>query len=241
MGYRLRWERRRGDERGMGVEFRAFSVIAPGEDWGLGNAEVGWAAFLLQRDYRAYYVDKGAAGRVFVQPSRQITRAVEVRRDGQTTTPAQDPWTVCRNDQAWRPNPPIDDGHYTTVGATATIDTRNDRVEPSAGWYVRAQLENGRSKDVSPQSGVPAAVRRPIPTDGSYQFTRAFLDVRRYTRVSPSGRVNLRFLAGGWLGGDPLPLQRRLSVGGPHPLAGYRFRPSGRNGDLPHAAVAGTP
>src|SRR3989442_7199105 len=50
----------------------------------------------------------------------------------------------------------------------------------------------------------------------------------------------MRFLAGGWLGGDPLPLQRRLSIGGPDPLAGYRFRASGCNGDIADAAFAGT-
>jgi len=50
---------------------------------------------------------------------------------------------------------------------------------------------------VTPQTGVPAAVRAPIPTDGSYAFSRVFLDFRRYTRVARSGRMNLRLFAGG--------------------------------------------
>src|SRR2546430_8861220 len=33
--------------------------------------------------------------------------------------------------------------------------------------FLRARLENSRSEDVTPQTGVPAAVRGPIPTDGS--------------------------------------------------------------------------
>jgi hypothetical protein len=44
--------------------------------------------------------------------------------------------------------------------------------------------------------------------------------------------VSLRLVAGGWLGGDPLPLQRRLSIGGPDPLAGYGFRHSACNRDI---------
>ncbi len=64
--------------------------------------------------------------------------------------------------------------------------------------------------------------------------------MRRYTRVSPSGRVNLRLLAGGWLGGDPLPLQQRLSIGGADPLAGYGFRRSACNQDITDAAFTGT-
>src|SRR5438309_1369111 len=128
--------------------------------------------------------------------------AVEVRRDGQTSVAARDPWTLFRHDQPWRPNPPIDEGHYTTLSGTVTFDTRNDRTDPTAGWLLSARLESSRSQDVSPQTGVPTTVRRAIPTDGSYKFTRAFFDLRRYTRVSPSGRVNLRLLAGGGLGGD---------------------------------------
>src|SRR5438445_1118853 len=219
---------------------RADDAVVPVEDWGLHNAEIGWSAFLFQRDYRDYYLSKGLAGRVFVQPTRLLHLALDVRHEWQTSVAARDPWTLFRHDQPWRPNPPIDAGHYTTVSGTVTLDTRNDRTDPTAGWFVSAQLESSHSKDVSPQTGVPTTVRRPIPTDGSYRFTRAFFDLRRYTRVSPSGRVNLRLLAGGWLGGDPLPLQRRLSIGGPDPLAGYGFRGSACNRDITDAAFRGT-
>ncbi len=240
LGYMLRTELRSGEVPAYGAEFRAYDVVLPVEDWGLHSAEIGWAAFLFQRDYRDYYLSKGIAGRLFVQPARLLHFTIELRRDWQTSVAARDPWTLFRNDQPWRPNPPIDEGHYTTVSGAITLDTRNDRADPTAGWFLTALLDNSRSDDVSPQTGVPAAVRGPIPTDGSYQFTRAFFDLRRYTRVSPSGRVNLRLLAGGWLGGDPLPLQRRLSIGGADPLAGYGFRRSACNRDIIDAAFART-
>jgi hypothetical protein len=212
---------------------------APVEEWGLRSAEVGWAAFLFHRDYRDYYLSKGLAGRVSLRPERALTVALELRHDWQTSVAARDPWTVFRNEHAWRANPPIDDGHYTTLSGALSLDTRNDRADPTAGWLVRALFENSRSHDVRPATGVPAAVRGPLPTDGSYQFSRVFLDIRRYARVSPSGRVNLRFLTGGWVGGDPLPLQRRLSIGGPDPLAGYGFRSSACNRDIADPAFAG--
>ena len=240
LGYLLRTELRSGEVPAYGAELRAYDAVVPVEDWGLHNAEIGWAAFLFQRDYRDYYLSKGLAGRVFVRPARPLQLAVEVRRDGQTSVAARDPWTLFRHDQPWRPNPPIDEGHYTTLSGTVTFDTRNDRTDPTAGWLLSARLESSRSQDVSPQTGVPTTVRRAIPTDGSYKFTRAFFDLRRYTRVSPSGRVNLRLLAGGWLGGDPLPLQQRLSIGGADPLAGYGFRRSACNQDITDAAFTGT-
>ena len=240
LGYLLRTELRSGEVPAYGAELRAYDAVVPVEDWGLHNAEIGWAAFLFQRDYRDYYLSKGLGGRVFVRPARLLRLSVEWRRDWQTSVAARDPWTLFRHDQPWRPNPPIDEGHYTTLSGTVTFDTRNDRTDPTAGWLLSARLESSRSQDVSPQTGVPTTVRRAIPTDGSYKFTRAFFDLRRYTRVSPSGRVNLRLLAGGWLGGDPLPLQQRLSIGGADPLAGYGFRRSACNQDITDAAFTGT-
>src|SRR2546430_12482691 len=44
------------------------------------------------------------------------------------------------------PNPPIDAGHYTTLSGTVTLDTRNDRTDPTAGWFMSAQLESSRSR-----------------------------------------------------------------------------------------------
>jgi hypothetical protein len=240
LGYRLRTELRAGEVPAYGVELRAYDVVAPIEDWGLHRAEVGWAAFLFQRDYRDYYLNRGIAARASFRPERPLFLTAELRRDWQRSVAARNPWTLVRQDAGWRPNPPVDVGHYVTAAGTVTLDTRNDRADPTAGWYIRFQLETSRSKDVSPQVAVPAAVRRPIPTDGSYRFSRMFLDIRRYTRVSASGRVNVRLLAGGWMGGDPLPLQARLSIGGPDPLAGYGFRASACHRDIVDPAFAGS-
>jgi hypothetical protein len=240
LGYMFRSELRSGDVRPVGFGLRAFDVVSPIEDWGLRNAEIGWSAFLFGRDYRDYFLNKGWAARVFAQPERQISAGLEVRREWQTSVANQDPWTVFRNSDLWRPNPPIDEGHYTTLAATAALDTRNDLEEPTSGWLVRTTFEHSSSKDVVPQTGVPAAVRDSIPTAGTYAFNRMFVDVRHYTRISPSGRVNLRLLAGGWAGGDPLPLQRRLSLGGPDPMPGHPFRAAACNSAFTDPTFAGT-
>ncbi|HXQ27980.1 MAG TPA: BamA/TamA family outer membrane protein [Gemmatimonadales bacterium] len=219
------------DAPAFGVRLGASSVVAPIEDWGLHDAEVGWAAFLFQRDYRDYYFTRGGQGGLYVQPVAPLTLSLDVRRDWETSVDTRDPWSVIRYSGAWRLNPPIDAGHYTTLRATVTFDTRNDPDQPTVGWLLTTHVDNGWSGDVTPQL-LPVGVRAPIPTDGSYEFTRFMLDVRRYTRISPTGRVNLRLFASGWLGGDPLPLQQRLSLGGADPLPGYGFRESACNSDI---------
>jgi len=239
LGYILRTEVRAGGARtGVGIGARAYSVVAPVEDWGLTSAEVGWAAFLVQRDYRDYYFNRGVLGRVFARPAEPLTVSLDLSYDWQQSVSAADPWSLFRN-ESWRNNGPIDVGHYTTLGGSLTVDTRNDADHPTAGWLIEARVAGSWAPDVEPQP-LPASVRAPLPTDGSYQFNRASLDFRRYTRVSPSGRVNLRLMMTGWLGGDPLPLQQRLSIGGPALLSGYTFRHSACNADITDPAFTDT-
>lgn len=240
LGYMFRGELRANEIKPFGVGIRAYDVVAPVEDWGLRNAEIGWSTFVFGRDYRDYYLNKGWGARVFAHPERQLALGLEVRYDWQTSVAERDPWTVFRNSDLWRPNPPIDEGHYTTLTASASLDTRNDPDDPTSGWLVRSTFEHGRSKDVTPNFGIPVTVRDDIPTDGSYAYNRLFVDVRRYARISPSGRLNLRLVTGGWMGGDALPIQRRLSLGGPDPMPGHPFRASACNRDITDPAFAGS-
>jgi hypothetical protein len=240
LGYLIRTELRAGESRPISLGFRAFDIIVPVEDWGLHSVEVGWAAFLFRRDYRDYYVSKGIAGGVTAHIEAPLSLSAELRRERQTSVLAQDPWSVFRNHQAWPSNPPVDDGHYTTIALGLSLDTRNDADNPTSGWYLRGTFERSSSRDVVPQAGVPASLRDPIPTNDSYRFLRTWLDFRRYSRVSSAGRLNLRLLAGGWAGGDALPLQRRLSLGGPDPLPGYTFRQGRCGSEITDPAFAGS-
>jgi hypothetical protein len=88
---------------------------------------------------------------------------------------------------------------------------------------MRARYEHSTSDDVAPVA-LPESVRPPTPLGGGYQFDRLLLDLRRYSRLTPSFRVNTRLRADGWIGGDRLPVQRRVSLGGTDLLPGYAFR-----------------
>ncbi|MEZ4456858.1 MAG: BamA/TamA family outer membrane protein [Gemmatimonadales bacterium] len=125
------------------------------------------------------------------------------------------------NQDAWRPNPLIDDGHFQTPKALA-YDSRNDVRRPTSGWHIQAARRAGRSDDASPLS-LPTAVREPIPP-GRFEFEKATFDIRRYARFNPGSRVAARITGAGWIGGDPLPVQQRVSLGGPDILPGYGFR-----------------
>jgi hypothetical protein len=52
------------------------------------------------------------------------------------------------------------------------------------------------------------------------------VDLRGYARVGGRRTLAGRVLGEGWVGGDPLPLQRRVAFGGPALIPGYEFRAS---------------
>jgi hypothetical protein len=208
---------------GGGVAGRLYSEVAAFEDQPLSPSENGWSAFLLQRDYRDYFERRGGGGAAWINPTRTLRFEVSLRRDRERSVRATDPWSLLRNSDRWRRNPLSDDGHYFTTGLQLDLDTRNDRDLPTTGWLLRARYEHSTSDDVAPVV-LPESVRPPTPTGGGYQFDRLTLDLRRYSRLTPSLRVNTRIRADGWIGGDRLPIQRRVSLGGPDLLPGYAFR-----------------
>ncbi len=206
-----------------GIAGRVYSEVAPFEEQPLSAAENGWSAFLLQRDFRDWFERRGGGGAAWVQPTRSLRLELSIRRDHESSVRAIDPWSLLRNSDRWRRNPLSDDGHYFTAGAQLDFDTRNDRDHPSTGWLLRARYEHSTSDDVAPVT-LPETVRPPIPTGGGYAFDRLALDLRHYSRLTPNLRVTARLRADGWIGGDRLPMQRRVSLGGPDLMPGYGFR-----------------
>jgi hypothetical protein len=224
-GYVARGELRVAGRTEFGLGGRLYSEVQPIEDQPLSAGESGWSAFLLQRDYRDYYEREGVAGSAYIQPTRALRVELTLSRDAQRSVRATDPWSLLRNSDRWRRNPLIDDGHYFTTAVDAEFDTRNDRDIPSTGWLVRSRYEHLTSDDIAPVA-LPAVVRPSPPTGGGYATDRLSLDVRHYSRLTPGLRVNARVRADGWIAGDRMPVQRRVSLGGPDLLPGFDFRSS---------------
>lgn len=222
-GYVVRADLRFGGSTEFGIGGRLYSEVEPIEDQPLSAGESGWSAFLLQRDYRDYYERQGVAGLAYLQPTRPLRLELSLSRDSERSVRTTDPWSLLRNSDRWRRNPLIDDGHYFTTGVQVDFDTRNDRDRPTTGWLIRSRFEHLTSDDIAPVA-LPLVVRPNPPTGGGYRTDRLSLDVRRYSRLTPALRVNARVRADGWIAGSRLPVQRRVSLGGPDLLPGFDFR-----------------
>jgi hypothetical protein len=222
-GYAVRAELRFGGTTQFGIGGRLYSEVEAIEDQPLTDSESGWSAFLLQRDYRDYFEREGISGMAYIQPARPLRVELSLSRDSERSVRATDPWSLFRNSDRWRRNPLVDDGHYFITALQADYDTRNERDRPTTGWLIRSRYEHITSDDIAPVA-LPPVVRPNPPTGGGYATDRLLLDVRRYSRLTPGLLVNARIRGDGWLAGGRLPIQRRVSLGGPDLLPGFDFR-----------------
>lgn len=230
VGHNVRGELRIGRLDGFALGGTLFNVVDGVESWQLSDLEVGLASFLAHRDYRDYFQRHGAnlAASLFARRSVSLTGSFSDERWLPRTT--NDPFTLFRNDADWRPNPLADMGRMHLATGTLTADTRSDPENPWSGWYAVAEWERGVGllARYSPAGAGLPTFTAPVHTD----YTRGFVDVRRYNRISPDAQLNFRAVLGGWLNGSALPLERRFSVDGPGALPGFGFRSDGPGEDV---------
>ena len=238
-GYRTRAELvLGGTQSNLGLGVRAYDLVNSVEPWPLKDFEVGWSAFLFHRDYRDYFSRRGASLFATLRVSPRFSATAEDRSERQGSVEARDPFALFRGGDTWRVNPAITDGHYNVLTGSIRYDTRNDKSTPTAGLFLTGEWELGHGTEINPCSAPGTACNAPggpafaVIGNGTLTYQRLFFDLRSYSRLSPSGRLNLRFAGGGWLAGDPLPLQRRLALGYPDPLPGYGFRALNCGGEL---------
>lgn len=226
-----------GKPIGVSVGGRAFDVVEPTENWQLTNGEVGLASFVLHQDFRDYYARHG--GEAFLQmlngPGNDLTITFSDERWG--TRDVRAPISLWRGGDPWRPNPVMDVGNIHRLAAHVHLDTRSRETAPQAGWSTQLELESGVG-ELSRISTLGNSLALVAPEHVSY--TSGSFDIRRYNRITPNAYLNLRLVAAGWLGGDALPAERRVSVGGPGTLPAYAFRQNDITPDVLQCATGVT-
>ena len=224
VGHDARLEVRFGGRSGIALGGRSYDVVDGFETWHLKGSEVALASFFLHRDFRDYFDRHGsrAYATLLMGPHAEFELGYARERWGGRTV--ADPFTLLRDADPWRSNPLADEGLFRIASAILTIDTRNDIRDPWTGWLLNAEFEHGESDAARLGPLTPLARAATAGSVEALEYARGFLDVRRYNRVSPDGQLNFRVVVGTSLGNDPLPVQRRLSLGGAGTLPGFDFR-----------------
>src|SRR5450759_5189616 len=202
------------DSQNLGHRIAAEMRVGRGRGYGLG-------AFFWHRDFRDHFNRHGAKATATFNMSARSSFSADWSDERWSSARARSVFSIFGNGKTWRANPLVDAGRFHLGVLRANIDTRNDEYNPSTGWLILAEYERGTGRlvDVGPTSPLARPTVSPQVTYG-----RVLVDLRRYNRLSPTTWVNARFVLGGWLNGDDLPLERRFSVGGVGTVPGFDFR-----------------
>lgn len=223
VGHTINFDGRQTDPAGRGwnVNLSSFDIVDAVEPWQMGAPESGLATFFLHRDYRDYFGRHGAKLSAALLMSAHSSFSVGWSDERWSALPARSVFTIWKNGAAFRANPTLDGGRFHIATAQARLDSRNNPDVPATGYNLLAEYELGTGRIESP--GAITSFAR-SSSAGQITYGRLLLDLRDYARISPATQINARLVLGGWLHGDPLPIQRRLSVGGVGSLPGYDFR-----------------
>jgi len=233
MGYAIRAEQFLGGGNTARLGVRFYSDITPIEDVGISNRENSLATFVLHNDYRDAYEREGWSTYVrFARSGWPHDLTVEYRDERHHSVVTGSPWSLFDNGNEWRPEPLVAEGTWRGVSARFTYDTRNDDIEPAAGWHLMIEAEQGTSGTLRVPEYVTAPGDTIGPTGVREKFTSTSFDIRRYMRIGPGTKVSLRGYAAGSIDGSSLPPQKQHTIGGEGGLPGYglhRFDCSARS------------
>lgn len=229
IGHKIVLDARKADPGGRGwdLNLSSYDVVDAVEPWQIGGAESGLATFFFHRDYRDYFGRHGVKASAALMMSARSSVSLDWSDERWAARPGREVFTIWKNGSAFRPDPLADAGRFHIATARAQLDTRNNPQTPATGINLLAEYELGMGRITTP--GTMSAFARTSPT-GHTTYGRIFFDLRGYNRISPATQINARLVTGGWLHGDPLPMERRLSVGGLGTIPGYDFRDAGLPG-----------
>ncbi|HEX7050347.1 MAG TPA: hypothetical protein VF188_09115 [Longimicrobiales bacterium] len=226
LGYVLRLEQFLGGRRIVRLGATLHSEIVPIEAWGLSDRENSLSTFLFHRDYRDHYEREGWSAYLRIAPPGQPHElTIEYRDERHRSVRANAPPAILGDDD-WRRQPLVAEGTLRTLALRLGYDTRNAGGHPTAGWYIRAEVERGLGGSlalggtcafpVEPEGFCLAASR-----SAGTEFAAGLADVRRYARVGPQSWLAVRALFATSLNDRPLPPQRQHALGGEGSLPGY--------------------
>ena len=227
MGYQVEAQQYLGGDRRFSVGGSAFSAIDPLDPWRIRDLEASLAAAVFHEDYRDYYDRTGWSVFVRAEPVRGLEARVEYRDEEYDSRAAGDPWSLFHGGDDWRVQPLVGEGDLQLLAGSVELDLRADRDDPSEGWYGRVALERPVGGALArPALTLNTPIDDPAPetlpsAEMDSDFTSAFLDLRRYTRVGYQSQLNVRVVGGGSMEGEALPPQYQHTLGGIGTLPGF--------------------
>ena len=189
------------------VRFEYFQRAATFDDWKVWGRENDISSFVSASDQLDWWRETGLELAFDAESSTgRLAGTLAYVDVDQHSEPNRSPFSLFGGDEDWRPNPAVEEGRLRALRIDGRFDTRDVQspLLPSPGWSVRATWELAGA------------------LGGDVEFSRASLDVRRYTRLGRDAWWDSRIVWMGPLGDENLPPQREVKLGGPGSLRGFR-------------------
>lgn len=202
-----------------------FDLSASDDAWRISPLEQSLVSLGFRNSYRDYYRRRGYQAHLVVRPFPSVEVLSAWRSERQESLAVSTDFSVFKDDEPYRINPPIADGLSRAVVLGVAWDSRSFETESLARSYSRHQLELPFGAPADREFGWRIEWSSELARTsygGDFDYTRHVLSGRGWMPLGPRQRLGARII-GGWSDGE-LPVQREFAVGGFGSVRGYTFK-----------------
>ncbi|HUP00120.1 MAG TPA: BamA/TamA family outer membrane protein [Gemmatimonadota bacterium] len=178
------------------------------DDWKISIRENDVSTFVAGSDLLDWWREKGYRLSLDAETGNgRYGGSLALLDASQRSEPDRHPFALFAADDDFRENPGVAEGTLRSVTLGLRFDTRDVQspLLPAPGWSLAAAWERAGGA-----------------LGGDVTFSRAEVDLRRYTRLGRDTWWDARLVWMGPLTGTGVPPQRKVSLGGPGSLRGFR-------------------
>jgi hypothetical protein len=184
---------------------KMYDLTDTRDEWIITPLENNLASFFIHEDYQDYYRRNGAEFYMSQNITIFLKGIIIYRDDKYSSLKKHTDWSLFGRKKSFRENPEIDDGIMHSITGEIYLDTRNNHILPTSGWYGMLSMEMSNSK-----------------INSHFFFNQYILELRHYMKLNLKERLDFRLKLGTSEG--RLPQQKIFELGGISSLRGFHFK-----------------
>ena len=183
----------------------AYDFTDTRDSWMITPDENSLAAFLLHKDFQDFYRRYGYEAHASQNISIFLQGKIGYRNEYYKSLDKNTDWSLFRGGRNFVENPIVEEGNMRSIYGEVYYDSRNNKKNPSRGWYTKLSGETSNS-------GI----------NSDFSFNQYILELRTYQKTGRYERIDARLKIGS--GDGEIPVQKGFELGGISTLRGFGFK-----------------